>query len=989
MPERDDSDATSDSSLDQFSGSNGADESREGPAQHPKGELVTPDVITPETSADSSSSSRSSPGSFTEDLAEIDEPWTEFFPYGEPYTDQVDGINTLIDTLNNYGYLTMEGACGTGKTLIALVAGLAQLQKGPELINSSDVEEAPRFEQILAVTPIKQQLQQFIDEMRNINTSVPDWQMFDTVVLRGKTDMLPYSSINYPPFDEHPTADKVDDLRENTFELIKFDSSIPLDWPDSIEKPEWSMYEYDWGNPSEDAEEARDQYTYDPYRARAVTEILSDSVSSRNQSLIIDGVRSPYPDEIPTIEMVANMSYIAQHQDDGRKDDLPSGKELEGYIDPFYAGFYRTNTIPVGFADGINNVLDGRTLFELCVQEGICPHESMAYLMRISDVSIGNYYHLFDPQTRLLTEQKGEIINEETICIVDEAHNIEEKVRDMLSEQLGLHTIRTAKMDIRAAIGYYEEDQSNLPATEDLGLSEWELSEANRTITKILRSPLYTSISIDDIREAQGFLNKLETELLKLSRHYLNHDRFDRGWEHIAEQYPSSIRDEEIPLDKSQQDTVDKLTRRMQTEYDFGEDIWEKAALACQAVDQIIDRVDVTDRASSCGVVSNILSRWNSESHTKYFREIKLEAEHKEATLDAEHEWTQEWTPMFHLFNCIPTEQLRKVFSDMGGGVLMSATLEPMDQFQMTTGLDHIPSPSHFPEKEARRQFISVWENDDRDEWDWFEGYVREHEDLEYSPDDDAIEDKIYRPLNSRRYELHFPPANRQSLIVNVPKFTSTNRGDKVTNTEQMTNTRQQYTRLITEIATSPGKTLLCFPSYGEAEWAATLLRGSSALSETAVICDESSSQSKTDEYLQELFSTDNGVICTSNRGTIHEGVDYDGDKLHTCAVFGLSLLPPTPRNKAIQYAYSEELDVDGYETTQKIPATRKARQAIGRVIRGEDERGCRVFVDERYGGKQYGGVNKYLGELERDEFKAIRPRELQPYMDDFWGTDG
>ena len=59
------------------------------------------------------------------------------------------------------------------------------------------------------------------------------------------------------------------------------------------------------------------------------------------------------------------------------------------------------------------------------------------------------------------------------------------------------------------------------------------------------------------------------------------------------------------------------------------------------------------------------------------------------------------------------------------------------------------------------------------------------------------------------------------------------------------------------------------------------------------------------------------------------------------------------------------------------VPAVRKARQALGRVIRGPDERGLRVLVDERYARDVWNGVREQLPEHERAEFDPVTPDML------------
>jgi DNA excision repair protein ERCC-2 len=285
----------------------------------------------------------------------------------------------------------------------------------------------------------------------------------------------------------------------------------------------------------------------------------------------------------------------------------------------------------------------------------------------------------------------------------------------------------------------------------------------------------------------------------------------------------------------------------------------------------------------------------------------------------------------------------------------MSATLEPIDVYSKTTGIGSCISPADVEGKDER--VIAVQEDEDHSDW--------------------------HRGVVTRKYPLRFPQKNRLSVIVDRDRYTYSNRKKKDTTRSSMTKTREEYLESLINITQSKGNVLICMPSYGEASWAKTMLEENIS---KEVLLDQSSASAETDETLEEFFSGDGKVLCTSTRGTITEGVDYDGDKLSVCAVVGISLLPPSDRNKAVEYAYDEELDgVSGRDATNKIPAVRKARQAYGRVLRGDEEKGVRVLVDERYGETRYGGVNQYLGDGERDEFEVMSDAEFSKRMRLFW----
>jgi DNA excision repair protein ERCC-2 len=68
------------------------------------------------------------------------------------------------------------------------------------------------------------------------------------------------------------------------------------------------------------------------------------------------------------------------------------------------------------------------------------------------------------------------------------------------------------------------------------------------------------------------------------------------------------------------------------------------------------------------------------------------------------------------------------------------------------------------------------------------------------------------------------------------------------------------------------------------------------------------------------------------------------------------------------------------------VPAVRKSRQALGRVIRGPEEVGVRLLFDERYLPTAPRSVNGLLGEAEREEFSAVSPDMLDLALGRFWG---
>lgn len=890
-----------------------------------------------------------STGVETKNIAEIDEEWATYFPFDEPYTDQVDGVNAFSNAICGYDNMVMEGACGTGKTLIGLTAGINAIRNQEQLGERLNTT-VPDYSRILAVTPVKQQLKQFIDEMKTINSNLNGESDVKTIVMRGRSDMLPYAYVDYYPFDEYHVSAKIDDLRKLSVELIKFGSDIPLTWPDDMDVPDYSRYDYDWNSASDEAEKQRDVNKFDPKRAEAIMKILQNKVEKGKDPLVVNGVETPYPDGIPhTQDLVSTTELVQQN-----KGQLPSA--LQGRFDPFFVGFYAFERMPFWFGHANNSVMDAEALFENAASRGICPHEAMADMMEHADVLIGNYYHLFDPDTRLLTDMKTGVLDEETICIVDEAHNIEEKVRDILSDSQGIQSFRTAVNDIRTAKAIVNGDISQLPRSEQSSLNNTEMSNATEKARKVMADPMYASITTDDFENAVELLNLLKQWLTDRSEDHLD-DRFDNGWEWVVNNQPDWIETEEIALESNDGESTDELKRLLNEVHDGdAKQICSDGYAIMNAAQTVIEEVTEIDRMAECGDVGEFFYQWTANSHVDFFREIILDDKQKEKPLDDSHVWTKEWTPKYQLYNCIPTNRLREIFSELGSTLLMSATLEPIDVFNKTTGIEQCISPNEIGDKEERIKAIS----EDKDHSDKF------------------------RDVTVRKYPLRFPKSNRLSLIGDLERFTYSNRGQQTVNKNEMEWTREKYGDMICTIAESHGNVMICMPSYSEARWAKKIIDRNASKS---ALLDESTSAEETDTLLNKFFAGKGKVIVTSTRGTITEGVDYDGDKLNVCAIIGISLLPPSDRNKAIEYAYEEQLDdsVSGRDATNKIPAVRKARQAYGRVLRGNEEKGVRILVDERYGETRYGGVKQYLGEDEKEEFEVVSLDECEERLRLFW----
>ncbi len=88
-------------------------------------------------------------------------------------------------------------------------------------------------------------------------------------------------------------------------------------------------------------------------------------------------------------------------------------------------------------------------------------------------------------------------------------------------------------------------------------------------------------------------------------------------------------------------------------------------------------------------------------------------------------------------------------------------------------------------------------------------------------------------------------------------------------------------------------------------------------------------------------------VLFSVMGGRVSEGLDFPDDDMEVAVLVGIPYPRPTARQKALSNYYDAKFNM-GWEYTFKAPAVRKMRQAVGRLIRSETDRGVAVILDRR-----------------------------------------
>ncbi len=115
--------------------------------------------------------------------------------------------------------------------------------------------------------------------------------------------------------------------------------------------------------------------------------------------------------------------------------------------------------------------------------------------------------------------------------------------------------------------------------------------------------------------------------------------------------------------------------------------------------------------------------------------------------------------------------------------------------------------------------------------------------------------------------------------------------------------------------------------------------------------------------------------------GIFSEGIDLRGDRLIGAAIVGVGLPQIGPEPDVIR-DYYQKLNGSGFDYAYRFPGMNKVMQAAGRVIRGADDRGIVLLIDERFANFGY----RALFPAHWSQARAVRSREqLAEEIQRFW----
>jgi DNA excision repair protein ERCC-2 len=191
-----------------------------------------------------------------------------------------------------------------------------------------------------------------------------------------------------------------------------------------------------------------------------------------------------------------------------------------------------------------------------------------------------------------------------------------------------------------------------------------------------------------------------------------------------------------------------------------------------------------------------------------------------------------------------------------------------------------------------------------------------------------------------RVFPSPFPPENLKIVYVN----------DVSTKFDEFSNIPEVYERMkhhIVSLARSVDRnTAVFFPSYAIME---RFLKDDirKDIGKELFIERKGMTQPELMEEVSQFKLSEGSILFAITGGRISEGLDFPDKDMEMAVLVGIPYPKPTARQEALRRYYDMRFG-NGWEHSSKIPAMRKMRQAIGRLIRSGTDRGIAVILDRR-----------------------------------------
>lgn len=550
---------------------------------------------------------------------------------------------------------------------------------------------------------------------------------------------------------------------------------------------------------------------------------------------------------------------------------------------------------------------------EIC--NDVCPYEALAITAKDSDVTVLMHQHILNEPIRKRIYKKLGLKQEDTILLIDEAHNIGEETEQNTSEKLDINLIDSAIQQLEDFHSFNWED---IPGKDTFKLIDFLKDNFgfNNVITDKKIEDYKTIIISTEKKSISLRLNNEETKAI-LIIDGVKTDEFPVNKKNVILKTFKNIDSEEVHCTNNTFELLYNILLKLKgnlerstNEHYFTPELLNNNLfknLDRKTIDNIVNKsVNFSkllsirddsdfDENNPLNKVALLLSIANDlENNDKYILRIGQDETNKKNIV-------------LELINLDPSPIFSKIADSHYATIMMSGTFSPIDFYEL-----------YYFGKNGKAE--------------------------------------LYPLPNS------FPSQNRLIIGITDVNTLFDNRDDK-------TNYKKSIDTFITDI---PGNIALFFTSnqmkrdYTKHCIEITRKNNKEFFDQENGIPDEIF------ENFKNAAKNKGGVLIAPCHGKLSEGKDYPGDSLKGAMMIGLPLGPPGSKNKFQESKdeYFEKLygkEKGGFIAYQ-LPAMNKALQALGRVIRDKDETGILILADSRFIKDEKYSIWQYLPSWIKDE---------------------
>ncbi len=200
---------------------------------------------------------------------------------------------------------------------------------------------------------------------------------------------------------------------------------------------------------------------------------------------------------------------------------------------------------------------------------------------------------------------------------------------------------------------------------------------------------------------------------------------------------------------------------------------------------------------------------------------------------------------------------------------------------------------------------------------------------------------------------LNLPyPFPRENLDVIIDSSISTVYKDRAITAQTVAD------RIYDELENRKGNYIIYFSSFEYENKIVNLLNESLDIDEVSISLIRQKTNMTIQEkakYLQAFQKPSDGLLIGTAvlGGMFGEGIDLVGEKLSGVIIVGVGIPKITPERQLLSNYYSEKFG-DGFSFAYRYPGWEKVLQAVGRVIRTENDTGFALLIDDRLEKPEY-----------------------------------